>query len=62
MVHGVFCFGFEKRWVVAVPRGVHLRDADRKAERGQISLDGWAKPGLDGRAVDQLDYGGLHLK
>lgn len=29
---------------------------------GGISLDGWAKPGLVGMAVDQLDSGGLYLK
>lgn len=62
MVHGVFCFGFEKKWVVAVPSSVHLRDANRKAEQGEISLDSWAKPGPDGMAMDQLDYGGLNLK
>lgn len=62
MVPGVFCFGFEKRWVVAVPRGVHLRDVNRKAEQGEIFLDSWAKPGLVGMAVNQLDHGGLYLK
>lgn len=34
-IHGVFRFRFEKRRLVAVPRGVHLRDAIRKAEPGR---------------------------
>lgn len=50
MAHGMFCFGVEKRRLEALARGACLRDAKRKSEPGERSLDWLSKacPGSHG--------------
>lgn len=62
MVHGLFCFWFDKRWVVECLEGSIWKMSYGKQSRGKISLGCLGKAGTNCHGCGPARFGGLYLK